>query len=562
MQAPKKTIPIKDALRAKTELDSAAHVPAPIDSAAVEQGRKPLAARRKDAAGVRARALELYGVPAGGLAAIPAIDTQFKFSPLESDQNFHFLHVEALLDQAAALLERCATEKTRRDLLHAESWKLQLELDAFFRLDALHGRERQAGLDTVPYERAVLESAAEKSLEENHHSAEQQRKALLDDLMASGFNKQMGARELGAWISAYPLKDQQLTGEDANYAFDGARRSKPDHLFEAARVEADLAAWEQASTLMAERYTSTAESEAGHWRKASLDSQSKWALANIAFRSERAQVKNDESWERAFQAQSANGALNLSEKIAAAERLFAFDFREALACLAAARRGLREIYGYAPPFPEEGAPGYFDKVALWVRSALSHTAQFGQLDQEYVLAASVKQLAKGSWEAGRAAAEWTFDVPADLFPGQAHVRLRGISIAVVGPKPEAQDAAAKPGAKAPAQKADLPKPEPPKLEGFWRARISLPAKGTVRTIAGATAELDQSSVPTCFLGRIADREAAREQERGGGPALHNASPIGAQWKLALSPSSTGGTETKLLDDVEIFFHVAVRGVKA
>jgi hypothetical protein len=40
MQAPKKAIPIKDALRAKMELDSAAHAPAPIDSAAVKQGRK------------------------------------------------------------------------------------------------------------------------------------------------------------------------------------------------------------------------------------------------------------------------------------------------------------------------------------------------------------------------------------------------------------------------------------------------------------------------------------------------------------------------------------------
>jgi hypothetical protein len=560
MQAPKKTIPVKEAVRAKVELGSDEVEPA-IDAAAVAEGRKPLAIRRNDAAAIRARVLELYGIPPAGLAAIPAIDSQFKFSPLESDRNFHFLHVEALLQQAGAMLERCAAERTQRDMLHAEKWKLQLEADEFFRLEAIHERERSAGLDTLPYERAVLETGAERSLEENHRKAELQRRALLEDLLATGFNKRMTALELAAWISAYPLKDRELTGDDAAYVFDGAKRSKPDHLFEAARIAADEAAWEQASSLMAHRFTSAAAYESGRLRKDSSDLQAKWALAGIGFRGERAQASKDSVWERLFQAQSSGGALNYSEKIATVERRFASDFCEALACLAAARRGLKEIYDYAPPFPEEGA-GYFDEVALWARAAGNRMAQFSQFDQNYIFAASLKQLAPSSWETGRAAAEWTFDVPESVFQGQAHVRLRGIGITVVGPKPEPAETAPKPGQKPLPQRADLPKPEPPKAEGFWRAQVTLPAKGTVRSVSGAAIELDQSSVPVCFLGRVGASDSLRDPECAGANAWHNASPIGKQWKLTVSPSSTGGTETKQLDDVQLFLHVAVREVKA
>jgi hypothetical protein len=66
MQAPKKTIPVKEALRAKIEQTPPAPTPVAIDQAAVSDGRKPLALRRKDAAAIRARVLELYGIPAAG----------------------------------------------------------------------------------------------------------------------------------------------------------------------------------------------------------------------------------------------------------------------------------------------------------------------------------------------------------------------------------------------------------------------------------------------------------------------------------------------------------------
>jgi hypothetical protein len=99
----------------------------------------------------------------------------------------------------------------------------------------------------------------------------------------------------------------------------------------------------------------------------------------------------------------------------------------------------------------------------------------------------------------------------------------------------------------------------PKAQGFWSARVSLPPKASVRNFAGATRELDQSSLPVCYLGRITDRDSAREPEIAGARALHNASPIGKQWKLALSRKSTDGSPIEALEDVELYLHLVVRG---
>lgn len=542
MQSPKRTAPVRETLRAKAE--PAVETKVVLDQSAIDQGRKPVPARRKDYEAIKAKVIELYGIPASGLSALPAIEAGFKLSRADTDNELQFLHVEGLLDEAASLLDRCATLKSRHDALQLEKWKLQLELDRFFRLDALSERLREAGADTVAYERAALEAGAESSLETNHKSAESHLDGLSSDLLSSGFNKRMAARELSAWLSAYPLKDADLRGDDAFYTFDGARKSKPEHLFEAARMEADEAAWEQIADLTARRFAANGASEAGRLRKVSLERAAKCRLAEIASHTERAAIEKDAGWEKAFQAQSPGSALNYSERIAAIERAFATDFREALARLAAARRGLKEVYDYAPPFPDETAPGYFDEVLLWTNQARTRGARVANSEQIYTLALSLSQLSGAQWASGLGASEWTFEIPADVFKGQAHVRLRGIGIAVVVELPP-------PGGKSKAT---------PTGEGFWSATVSFPPVATIRHASGTVQEIDQKSLPSCFLGRIADRDSGQQPEICGASALHNASPIGKQWKLSLSPKSTGGSPSSGLRDVELFLRVAVRSM--
>jgi hypothetical protein len=175
------------------------------------------------------------------------------------------------------------------------------------------------------------------------------------------------------------------------------------------------------------------------------------------------------------------------------------------------------------------------------------------LDQDYVLALSVKDLAKGDWESGRASSQWTFEVPESLFDGQAYVRLRGLGLAVAG-EPEETAAQKSKGA----QKADA---MPSKPQGLWSANISLPASAKVRQIKGATSDIDQKLLPRCYFGRVASRDSSGEPEVAGSNVLHNASPIGKAWKLSLSAKSTDGWPTANLEDVILYLHLTVRDGK-
>jgi len=94
MQWQKKTAPVREGLRAKAGSAVERQTPVPAGQRAVDEGRKPLTSRRKDLAALRAKVAELYGVPAAGLTAIPAIESQFQFSQLASDAGFNYLHVD------------------------------------------------------------------------------------------------------------------------------------------------------------------------------------------------------------------------------------------------------------------------------------------------------------------------------------------------------------------------------------------------------------------------------------------------------------------------------------
>jgi hypothetical protein len=192
-------------------------------------------------------------------------------------------------------------------------------------------------------------------------------------------------------------------------------------------------------------------------------------------------------------------------------------------------------------------------------------AQFSQMDQNYTLAVSLKELTKAQWEGGRSSGRWTFDVPEALFEGQAHVRLCGLGVAVVG-EPEAPDAALQNGPQNAPQRskaAQAPAPAPAAMKplGFWSARLSLPPTATVRHLSGRTGDLDQKALPACYLGRVMDRDSSQQPEIAGSNALRTASPIGKGWKLVLSPKSTDGTPTASLRDVQLYLHVAARGLR-
>jgi hypothetical protein len=288
-------------------------------------------------------------------------------------------------------------------------------------------------------------------------------------LVTTGLNRRMAARELAAWVSAYPLKDLEMRGDDGLYAFDGARRSKADHLFEAARVEADEDAWELLYALIARRLRAQAAADSAALRHQSLERRSQFLKTNAGLQSSRAQFENDAFWTRMAHAVDANGALNPAPSLKSVETAFAAEYLRASAALSAAQPGLAGLFGYAAKMHAAGAP--CEDLLEGALDAQAHLATASRLDQVYTLTLSLKELTGSSWEAGRAAARWNFAISEDRFPGQAQVRLQRVQVAVTTPIPEATGKASK---SAPVGKT----------RDFWTARLSLPPSPKIRTLAG------------------------------------------------------------------------------
>ena len=114
MQSAKKTIPVREALRTNAKSTIERQPAIVVDQHAIDKGRQSVAPRRKNVAALRAKVLELYGVPAAGLAPIPAIESGFQFTPQEFDADFNYLHVESLLIEATMLLQECLAAVERQ----------------------------------------------------------------------------------------------------------------------------------------------------------------------------------------------------------------------------------------------------------------------------------------------------------------------------------------------------------------------------------------------------------------------------------------------------------------
>jgi hypothetical protein len=514
----------------------------PQTDTAVDKGREKLPRRFTDWDSVRDKALSVFQIPTSfkpaatstyAKSSLYAIEKSFKFSGLPTDQDFRSLHVEPLLDQAANLIDRCLVDRAQRDLYLVEWFKLKMELEQFLRLDDVLAREIAAGLYTLPYERAVRESAAENQIAFYYKNAmEQINRISARQSSDDSFNKQYGARQLAAWLNAFPLKADGLKGDDATYGWNTVKKTKPDHLYDAA-VQGGL---EELYSFYFSIYSQSdalqGTSEASRFRRESFDRLADWSNKDIDFRKERTQIARDIVEQKVYQTTLQDGVLNYLEKAQPIEARFQLDFREALARLVAVRQGMKELYGYSADFPVEGSTAYFDAVVLWIREAINWLVRFSRLEQNYVLPISLKNLKKKRLAERKDGDNWTFTISEDLFPNQRHVRLRGLGAAVV------RDDGAK---------------------GLWQMEITLPKDSSTRHLSGTAVKIDQARVPQCYLGRVVDRSSYRDAEITGINALHNASPFGS-WKLAMSHQSTLGTKSSSLDDVQIDLHLAVRTI--
>jgi hypothetical protein len=117
-------------------------------------------------------------------------------------------------------------------------------------------------------------------------------------------------------------------------------------------------------------------------------------------------------------------------------------------------------------------------VQCAVRAALEWLAVFTAQEQTYILPLSLQTLLGDAWGQGLAtdnkSGTWDLPVGAQFFPGQAHVRLRGV------------------GATIRTRNSDA----------LYQAAFRVPAKAATTFLDGSSQVLDQSDAPLTRIGRI------------------------------------------------------------
>jgi hypothetical protein len=129
-------------------------------------------------------------------------------------------------------------------------------------------------------------------------------------------------------------------------------------------------------------------------------------------------------------AASPGGALYFQERIDHLAARITDDLEDACGRLVIASEGLKVFYGYDTPYAGRGE---LETSVRWVRAAIRWLEAFGQLDQASTKIYSVRQLvSEESWRevvgSDARSASVTFVLPASDFRSHSFVRLRGVSV--------------------------------------------------------------------------------------------------------------------------------------
>jgi hypothetical protein len=282
-----------------------------------------------------------------------------------------------------------------------------------------------------------------------------------------------------------------------------------------------------------------------HFGKLTNEAKIAWEEKEKAFRGR--EIESDQLDLAARLAAMADkaGALNFSDQADRVGDRIARDLEDAIDRLTVASDGLSKLYGYAvkPPALRDYP---LDEAIRWTRDAIKWLVAFGQLDQSFTRVFSIKTLVgerlwtsskKDAIASGKLAL--AFRIPRGPFDQHTFVRLRGLSAVAVGPAP---------------------------TSGPWLAEVAMPQKAvSAQNSQGEVSDnvLDQTTLPSCHLGRVGTYEISRQPEMGGMIALMNASPIGVdgppgQCALNLRPPFENKDDFSRLNDLHVELSVVGR----
>ncbi len=475
------------------------------------------------------------GLDAPGQLCFERVEKNFQFRAVPEDDDFIFLHVEPLLDQAADLLDRGIRERMQWDDLAAKATTLGLELAEYKALDAIHAEEERDGYYSNEYLASQGEAAAANGSIPSLTEA-RNRMGLVATTISGSYNKAYNAHRKSAWLNgivAYSFGDAPFKGY-VKHKWDGVDYTVSDLSIQAAETLADYNFEQAYHGSLSQRESLNASIVGITWKKGFTDLINQWNGKNVSFRKRRTIAARNVQDVKARAATDADGLLNYGKRLPAIRDRFQSDFRNALARLKPAAKGLNELFGYDVALPADGTSiSYFDDCLNWTRDAVHWLIRYARREQSSVVTISLRELVGAGWTDALIGGTLAVDIAESTFSGARGIRLRGVSMhyfltATAEYKPR-----------------------------LLRARVKVPSSGLVRRLDGSAVQVDQSMLSTCHFGRVAERESTRIPDVFGAATLHNASPIG-KWTISIDGFVAQGTALADIDDIELDLHIGFR----
>lgn len=227
------------------------------------------------------------------------------------------------------------------------------------------------------------------------------------------------------------------------------------------------------------------------------------------------------------------------------------DYEDALDRAFVAKEGLAIIYGYtdneyklleilnssSTPLPSDIT---VTALAIWIRNAIEFLVSYKQKEQDFTKVISLKSLAGQKWQKLTGTKKTFFNlqlsIPASLFESHGNVRLKGIGASLMG------------------HAGIVPWTifvGIPEKGVYIRNQTDLFSFNHDNNFEPV--EIDQRMVPLCRLGRVESRQSFRSPEICGAVSLINTSPIAQnkkyQWQFLFSKPLSHYETFQKIDDV-------------
>lgn len=464
------------------------------------------------------------------------IENGFRFRQDEMDSNFSPYHTEVLLDQAADLLDRGIRDRGFWEET-SSAWITQLlELNEYKDLDEIHRRETAAGSYEVAARISQSEFDAERSRLEKLREAQKQLSSLSDRFYSdTELGKLTELAQRAGWASGLPpylSKDQKIAAYPSHNRA-GIKKTVAEHQAECAGLQVRHRAAVEKEYAAIQSWNVAADVVAAEAIVAARQARANWETQNANFLAERTAVSRRYLDLKARAAVDPRGVLNAGRRLPAVKKRFHQDFRDAVARLRIASEGLKRIYGYNTPLPEnDNDLDFFDDCLMWTRQAIQWLLRFSRLEQNFVFPTSVRdKMSHSAWIDGLAQRRLDFELPESIFPSIRHIRLRGVTLYVSGGR----------GTE----------------EKIWQMKLSVPVNGKVIHANEHVLVLDQSIVKPVVAGRITGRQSIRDPDVHGLNTFHNCSPVG-KWKLEILNCVPGPFKPEWINDIFIDLHLATK----